>query len=336
MLISRSLCVLLVLAMCGEVCAAYEPSADNDTREVVTLLTDWVDAKRSDRKVPMKIYYPRGTDACATVIFSHGLGGTRSGYEFLGSYWASHGYVSVHVQHIGSDDSAWKDVPLGERMAAMKKAASDATLAMQRPADVKFAIDTLEKLNADEKSPLHKRIDMSKLGMAGHSFGAWTTLAVGGLTFGRLGQAGADKRIKAMIPMSAPVPRDPATYAESYAKVTIPALHMTGTLDESPVNDTKATDRRVPFDHSPAKNGADTYLIIFDGGDHMVFSGQRGRLGGGGDPKKDSAFHKIIRRSSLAFLDAYLRDNADAKTWLQQEAGLKAAIGKDGTLEIKK
>ena len=38
------------------------------------------------------------------IVFSHGLGGTRDGYEYLGRHWASYGYVSVHLQHKGSDD----------------------------------------------------------------------------------------------------------------------------------------------------------------------------------------------------------------------------------------
>ena len=45
---------------------------------------------------------------CPVIIFSHGLGGSRDGYEYLGRHWASHGYVSVHSTHIGSDTSALK------------------------------------------------------------------------------------------------------------------------------------------------------------------------------------------------------------------------------------
>ena len=179
------MCFVIALVT-AQVHAGSEPSAEAGKREVLTLLADWKDSKRSDRVVPVKVYYPKGSEACATIIFSHGLGGTREGYKYVGEYWASHGFISVHLQHEGSDDAVWKDAKPLERMAAMKKAASDPRAALDRPRDVSFAIDMLEKLNKDEQSPLHKRIDLTKLGMSGHSFGGWTTLAVGGQTRGVL------------------------------------------------------------------------------------------------------------------------------------------------------
>ena len=70
---------------------------------VETASFDWTDAARN-REVPVKIYYPKdGAGTCPLIVFSHGLGGSREGYEYLGRHWASHGYVSVHVQHKGSD-----------------------------------------------------------------------------------------------------------------------------------------------------------------------------------------------------------------------------------------
>lgn len=41
-------------------------------------------------------------------MFSHGLGGSRSGSAFLGEHWAARSYVAVSLQHPGSDDSVWK------------------------------------------------------------------------------------------------------------------------------------------------------------------------------------------------------------------------------------
>ena len=70
---------------------------------VATVSYDWTDSARN-RKVPVKIYYPeKGQGPFPVIVFSHGLGGSREGYEYLGRRWASHGYVSVHVQHLGSE-----------------------------------------------------------------------------------------------------------------------------------------------------------------------------------------------------------------------------------------
>jgi predicted dienelactone hydrolase len=69
---------------------------------------DWYDQKRQ-RNIPVKIYYPKtGGGLFPVIVFSHGLGGSREGYEYLGQYWASHGYVSVHLQHLGSDTAVWQ------------------------------------------------------------------------------------------------------------------------------------------------------------------------------------------------------------------------------------
>ena len=44
---------------------------------------DWHDVARN-RDVPAKIYFPtEGAGPFPVIIFSHGLGGTREGYEYL-------------------------------------------------------------------------------------------------------------------------------------------------------------------------------------------------------------------------------------------------------------
>ncbi len=214
-------------------------------------------------------------------------------------------------------------------MEAMRDSIKDLRNSVNRPLDVRFGIDQVEKMNHDP-GPLQGRLDLAHLGMAGHSFGAWTTTAVIGERF--VGPSGkefslADPRVKAAIAMSAPVPRDRSTFDQAFGKIKVPCLHMTGTLDDSPVGDTAAKDRRVPFDHIAA---ADQYLVIFSGGDHMIFSG-RGRLAGGG---KDAMFQDLIRATTTAFWDAYLKDVKPAKAFLT-EGGLQKLLGKEGTLEQK-
>lgn len=303
--------------------AAY---ASPGKHAVETVLYDWKDDVR-EREVPVKIYYPKtGEGPCPIVIFSHGLGGTREGYEYLGRHWASHGYVSVHLQHKGSDDSAWKGQ--AKPLDALRDSLKNPAHAINRPADVKFAINQVEKLN--DAGPLKGRLDLKRIGMAGHSFGAYTTLAVAGEVFvlptGRELSV-VDSRIKAAIPMSSPVPRQEAQRQKAFRKIKIPCLHMTGTEDDSPVGDTKKEERRLPFDLSG--DLADRYLVIFNGGDHMIFSG-RGRLPG--DRSKDERFQELIRASTLAFWDAYLREDASARKWFAV-GGFETMMGRDGTLE---
>jgi predicted dienelactone hydrolase len=294
--------------------------------EVASVSYDWVDSARNGRKVPVKIYYPeKGQGPFPVIVFSPGLGGSREGYEYLGRHWASHGYVSVHVQHLGSDDAVWKGSKQPEQDLA--RAAADPGNAVARPKDVSFVLDRVTELNRDV-TPLKGRLDLRAVGMAGHSFGGWTTLAVAGQMLGaRLQSSLVDPRFKAAIAMSAPVART-TDLDRAYAKISMPILHMTGTLDDSPIGDTKAPERRVPFDHIPAPG---QYLVIFQGGDHMIFAGQRRQAGKG---EKDPRFHDLILQGTTAFWDAYLKGDAAAKAWLAQ-GGYAAALGADGKLEVK-
>lgn len=81
------------------------------------------DAVRN-RDIPVRIYLPAHEKPEPVVLFSHGLGGSRAGSKFLGEHWAARGYVAVFVQHAGSDDSVWRDTAPGQRMAALREAAS--------------------------------------------------------------------------------------------------------------------------------------------------------------------------------------------------------------------
>jgi predicted dienelactone hydrolase len=302
---------------------SYQPPTP--TQPVAVVRYTWHDEARN-RDVPVKIYYPaKGPGPFPIIIFSHGLGGTREGYEYLGRYWAGCGFVSVHLQHLGSDDAVWKNAgDAREAGIAMKNAVTDVSNALNRAGDVPFAIDQMIKLNTAADSPLRGRLDTVNIGMSGHSFGGWSTMAAVGEQLGPDKVTMADHRIKAGVEMSAPVP-PPAERDQAFDKITIPVFHMTGTLDDSPLGDTKASERRIIFDKT---THAETCLVIFNGADHMTFSGHI-------IPRaSDAVFHPLICAGSAAFWDAYLRGNAAAKDWLYN-GGFAALIGDKGTFEKK-
>lgn len=340
---------LLVLGACLGLCvSAAAPevlptyTAAPGPYEVATVEYTWRDNPRN-RDVPVKLYYPGRSGVSPdpagarpvtpagpfpVIIFSHGLGGTREGYAYLGRHWASWGYVSVQVQHIGSDDSVWRGK--ADPLQAMKDSLQDPRNTLNRPRDIRFVLDQLPLLNQNDPA-LAGRLDLERIGMAGHSFGAWTTLALAGELF--LGPRGrdfsfGDPRIKAAIAMSAPPTKNPATAAQAYGAITIPVLHMTGTEDYSIVTDTKPEQRRVGFDHM---TGAETYLVIFNGGDHMVFSGRGNTLPG---RDLDAKFQPLILMSTTAFWDAYLQGDLAARAYLSQ-GGFAGVMGERGTWEQK-
>lgn len=307
---------------------------DGPLGPVSVIRYDWLDQARQ-RPVPVKVYYPRrGRGRWPVIVFSHGLGGTREGYAYLGRYWAGRGYVSVHLQHVGSDDSVWRG--LGPRRAwrAMNRAAADPRNAVNRLLDVRFILDRLGGIHRG-RGPLAGRLDLGRIGLAGHSFGAFTTLAAAGQTFIRHGRAYSfrDPRLRALLALSPPVVRRRGDYHRQYGSITLPCLHMTGTLDHSIIRGgARARERRIPYDHMTK---ADQYLITFQDGDHMIFAGVRFKyLPPSPHAGKDPRFRRLIALASTAFWDTYLRGDRRARAWLTG-GGLKRLLGRDGRIEMK-
>ncbi len=316
------LLLLLWLSMLNPMTAA-EPVALAGKFSVETTRVEWQDATRK-RTVPAKIYYPRNVKGSfPLIVFSHGLGGSRDGYEYVGRHWASHGFLCVHLQHPGSDSGVWRGQ--SQAMGAMRAAAADPRNALDRAKDVTLGITEVFHLN-EREGPLKGLVDTNQVGMAGHSFGSHTTVTVVGQELGFLGTRHRDPRIKAAIAMSSPVP---ARITErSYRGIQVPIYHLTGTKDDSPIGNTPPEQRRIPFDRI---QGNDQYLLTLNGGDHMVFSGYSGTKGA---RENDALFHDLILASTTAFWQAYLKNEAKPRSWLQG-GGFQQTLGTNGVWEQK-
>lgn len=289
---------------------------------------EWFDAVR-DRKIPVKVYFPKPLPtACPVILFSHCLGGSREGYGFLARHWTSHGYICVHPQHLGSDVALWQNVPAGHVMQALRAAAIEPDNAEARVGDIAFVLEELSRMDADA-CPWADAMDLSRLGLGGHSFGAKTTLTVAGRGLGdAMVSSGPDSRFKAALAMSSPIPRNLETRECEFGRVAIPCLHMSGTEDVIPISDTRAEERRAPFDHARL---ATAYFINFQGGDHMVFAGMTRNAA---RREKDAFIHRVIQDSSLALWDAYLKVDPAAREWLES-GGLSDELGGQGSCEVK-
>lgn len=296
--------LLLIIALTTFPSDGYDPRQSSG--EVSVKDTEFVYGKEN-REVPLRIYLPESKEASPVLLFSHGLGGSRDNNQYLGNHWAGRGYVVVVMQHAGSDTPMILSAPPARRNAAMKEAASGKNL-QYRIQDVKATLDHLEALNESGKAHAG-RFDMDKVGMSGHSFGAVTTQAVSGQTFGPLGQRGTDARIKAAIAFS---PSPPAAgNTRTFTQVKIPWLLMTGTKDGSPIGSrTDAKSRRLVFEQLPKSDMF--YELVFEGGEHSAFSDFRLTPS---DTQRIKQ-HKVIQAVSSAFWDAYLKQDQDAKAWL--------------------
>ena len=261
-----------------------------------------------NRDIPIRVYLPATHGVAAVVLFSHGLGGSRMGSAFLGEHWAARGYVAVFVQHPGSDDSVWKNELPAERMRAMREAASLDNFLL-RVQDVPAVLDQLEIWNADKTNALAGRLDLSKIGMSGHSFGAVTTEAVSGETLPAGGRKFTDKRIKAAVVFSPSAPRG-GDASKAFGDVKVPWMLMTGTKDLAPIGNADMASRLAVY---PALNGAPKYELVLNNAEHSVFTDRA--LPGDHEPRNPN-HHRVILALSTAFWDAYLRGDAEALAWL--------------------
>ncbi|MCA9053793.1 MAG: dienelactone hydrolase [Planctomycetaceae bacterium] len=287
----------------------YDPLAVHATPTEPPVDLSVFDAAR-DRKIPLLVYLPAQRTPAPVVLFSHGLGGSREMSSYLGKHWSARGYTAVFVQHPGSDDSVWRDKPLLERMAEMRKAANLQN-SLLRFKDIPAVLDQLEVWNREQKHPLSGRLDLSRIGMSGHSFGAVTTQAVSGQSLGRGRTPFADPRIKAAIPMSPSGPRGAAiTPEDSFGDVKIPWLLMTGTKDTAPIGGQTVESRLSVF---PALPPGHKYELVLHNAVHSAFTERA--LPGDREPRNPN-HHRAILALSTAFWDAYLKGDETARAWL--------------------
>jgi predicted dienelactone hydrolase len=153
-------------------------------------------------------------------------------------------------------------------------------------------------------------LDLTRIGMSGHSFGAITTQAVSGEKFPVIGTKLTDTRIKAAIAFSPSASRRFKT-EDAFGAVHIPWLLMTGTKDLAPIGQTDVAARLAVY---PALHGGPKYEVVLDNAEHSAFTDRA--LPGDREPRNPN-HHRVMLALSTAFWDAYLRDDAAALAWLK-------------------
>lgn len=328
-----------MLVAASLVAAAASPAAGADSRfapvpgpyAVEAMNLDWFDRDRN-RQVPVRVYFPRHEPGpFPVVVFSSGLGAGRNNFEFLGRHLASHGYVSVHVQHLGSDGQVEKsgaDAP-----GALRQAARDPRAGLTRLLDLVFALDQVGALAAS--SPvLRGRLDLGAVAVGGNNLGAWTALAAAGLaTVGKDGEESSlpDPRVKAAL-LFFPPPAAAQGGRLRFEHVKVPCLHVVGTPAGGRESDAQVAARRIAFDQIA---GADQVLVT------VTVAAAAGAPAGAGagagaapGPDRAKAIPGYLKAISTAFLDATLRHDAAAKSWLAG-GGLAAWLGGGARVETR-
>ena len=308
-----------------------------------------------ERTLDLAIEYPIQEGSYPVVIFSTGFGVPSRSYVALSSYWASHGYVVIKVRHPG----------LGPEVTELAEVWKNQTPDdwRQRARDISFIIDSFPTLE-QQYPELKGKLDAQRIGVSGHSYGAFTAMLLAGAqTFtGGVPTTYADSRVKAAVMMSAPGPGETrGLTTESWRDVQIPVMYMTGSADRGATEAEDADWYRQPYELSRA---GDKWFVSLAGAGHLTFAGRVMMPtatdatevivpSDPGDPRDrgrripttmqprtvrrvDGGFYNdrhligVVRTVSLAFWDAYLKNEQAGRTYL---AGLNARG--DMTVETK-
>jgi serine/threonine protein kinase/alpha-beta hydrolase superfamily lysophospholipase len=268
--------------------ASQEATPQAATSSSLTAELTLRDSDRN-REIPLKIYYPTHISASLPlIVFSHGYGGTREGYEYLGRGWADAGYIVILPTHAGSDATALAQA--GLRGAGDPAAAYE--MQRQRTADVRFILSSLKLIDRQVRQ-IHGKVNGKQVGVAGDTMGAGTALLIGGATAGPpsgSAQSFREKHVRAVIAISPQGAGEKGFSEHSWDKIAVPAMTMSGTKDRG-IGGQPAEWRMQPFQRMPAGN---KYQVVVNGADHLTFA-----VGG--------RFRACILQETTGFWNAYLK-----------------------------
>jgi len=287
--------------------ALYNPLTipDHDFKTVELVVND----SQRERSLPILVYLPASSSPRPVILFSHGLGGSRYGSSYLGKHWAARGYVVVFVQHPGSDRAVWKNKPRRLRIRAFREAANRQNYLL-RVQDIPTVLDQLQVWNQQKEHSLAGRMNLDKIGMSGHSFGALTTQAVSGQSIRGNDAKFRDSRIEAAIMFSPNAPNYTSP-EDAFGTVEIPWMLITGTKDISPIGSADLDSRLAVF---PALPSGNKYELVLADADHFAFIDRALQR-----TSPNSNHHRAILALSTAFWDAWLKNDRIAQAWLESD-----------------
>ncbi|NEP79017.1 MAG: hypothetical protein F6K39_13105 [Okeania sp. SIO3B3] len=99
------------------------------------------------------------------VVISHGLGSNGVNFESLAKHLTSYGFAVALPQHPGSDYEY-----IQKFLADKTKDMFHGNEFIDRPLDISFLLNELEQLNQYQ---FHNQLYLKKVGIFGHSFGAY-------------------------------------------------------------------------------------------------------------------------------------------------------------------
>lgn len=342
-MIRHLLCLLCALAACDD-----EPNNANSCSETNldaceypmkriasterdVMITD----QSTGRVLPLHVRIPDLPGPLPVYLWSHG-GGLFPGGQNQSRDWGEtivqQGYVVIHIGHSAltvETANALCDlasIPSAECVPPSADDEDGFSVALGKALDEKAVLDKLTVLSQGSVASGGPALDLDRVALGGWSGGSRGPQVLMGAKIETTATAPLfslpDARLRAVVEMSPAGPGfggffENAT-SNSWESMRGPTLIATGTNDQKP-NKPELTGavRRVSYTDQPA-----------DGSRHLLFSNLPVGVGGHATFDLEDLDHedarvarlsRAIRSSVLAFLDANVTDDADAKAWLETQ-----------------
>jgi len=254
------------------------------------------------------------------IVFSHGSNGIRFQSYFLMEALASHGFLVVAPDHAGNTAAD----PIFGSVDPFP------VVAVNRPLDVSFTIDVMLARNEDPLDPFRGRVHPKRIGVTGHSFGAFTALAMAS----GFAMIPPDPRVRVIAPIS---PAAAILSDEELRSIRVPTLVLGGTSDiTTPIDPNSVRAFALPkarprYRVDIEKAGHSSFTNICDIGDALIGAGLPpalaafllGSLEEGCAPEliEIEEAHRLTRFYSVAFFQRHLAGDPRYSRFLNRGAG---------------
>jgi predicted dienelactone hydrolase len=219
------------------------------------------------------------------ILFSHGFGGCAKQSTFLTAYLAEQGYIVVAPDH--KDARTCKSVRAYEMQKDMLDRVPEKPFSQPQQWNEGTYVSRRDDMKAALASilsdPLFKGyVDEDRMGLMGHSLGAYTALGMAGAW-----QSWKDQRFKAVMVL-APY-TSPYVMEKTLGDIDIPVMYMSGGRDY----DNTETLKRSGNGAYAQTNAPKHFMELSSGGESSF-------------TERDPRYHDVISKQTLAFFDLYL------------------------------
>jgi len=261
------------------------------------------------RQLPLRVLYPAQevTEPLPLVVFSHGNWSDNTKYDNLIYHWASHGYIVIAPYHLdagGMTRGIFNSLRYG-----------NLGLITERTADITAILDNTNQIAA--LLPASITLDSDAIAISGHSFGGFTAQQFAGARAWDVDQEQwftlADDRVDAVLAISPPGPMFDEITKDSWTSMNKPMLMTTGTWDSNAQFWPDWRSHLISFNTAVPGNN---HALVTEGADHylgnLICRPEREQA-----PQHDAL--TMINSVSIAFLDAQLKDDAEARRYLTEK-----------------